>query len=427
MNQLKIFMEKQKKHGRFSSVDRPIYFVGVRGSVDDIALCIREEYEEVAAVPMNTTTGIMEEISAQMVREGLASLDITSALLHLRTTRVNPEGLRSYLGQITTDTFPLDLGERGLSASVRDNLEALSVSAELLRQCSSATIPMKISNLSLKKGKWFPHAAVKADRAIPDLMQGLTRAQSFACICMLESGGIDVGPSYFERAFALSAGNSLYVARVLLKDPADSGPDWLIERIVGNIGIPGISVIVSAEILRVADAPDDPRAIQHQPYNDRREDSFSGVTMHLSMTDWRVPVPTGAVGHIDQDLFLTEAYVSVHDGGKWYADIDVLAARSETIEAYAEVCRCKTKQVKPLRNFVCIDTFDELLELPEVDAIFRAKGNWTARLAAVCIWRQKKLPATLKVIEDHANERCWKCFEEQWKHGSWSQISLVVD
>ena len=401
-----------------SYMEPPLSFVAVRGSVSDVALCVREAHEAPNA-----------DIPSKLLIEGIASLSTQTALSSFEAQYLNTDSLKTFIESITTNTQPLELGRAPLCSSIVESLQVLSVSAEILLHCPSATVPMRISNTTLRKAKWFP-SEMPISSPVHVLMAYFSRAEAFACICMLELGGTTVDPFYFESVFALSASNSIYVASVLLEDPATATCPWAITRIVGNIGAPGISMIVSPDILKVADAPDDPRAIQHQAYNNRRENSFAGITMHLSMTDWRVPIPTGPFGLIDQDLFLTEAVVSVHDGGKWYADIDVIAAAVEGTPVLKQSCGCKPeeKRLEPNRNLVCIDTIDELLELPEDDAVFRAKGNWAARLAAVCIWSQKRLPAQLCVLENIDGPLCWKCIEERIpRNSSVARITLVVD
>ena len=437
MNQLEEYMRQRDYLQYIDSITHEIGFVDVRGYTSEISVCVREEYEDLNHIDLKTTTKNVETIDHLMKSQATCAMDFPAALTTLQAQKLDKDSLTAFFASITADPASdntkidtLELGMRPLCSSILDSLEALSVSAEILSQCPSATMPMRISNTSLQKGNWFPKQLTISD-STQDLLSSVSRAHSFACLCMLESGGIDVDPSYFERAFALSAGNSIYVAKVLLDDPTVDAPESSIVRIVGNIGVPGISVIVSPDALRVADAPDDPRAIQHQPYDQRREDSFSNVTLHLSMTDWRVPIPTGTVGVIDQDLFLTEAVVSAHDGGKWYADIDVLAAKGKDMAMPMKDCDCNEIGTSPTRELVCIDTFDELLELPDIDAVLRAKGNWAARLAALCIWRQKKLPAYLSIVEDINDQHCWKCIERQMEdhhpHDTIAQVSLIID
>lgn len=398
----------------------------IEGSLDNIAICISEDYEDTSSVGWVPSTLTAQKYQIQFVSEAQTGLNSTKSTIDRGPHHLNKRNLGAYLRSVTQNTNPLAFGSPPLTVSVVDILEVLSVSAHILSQCSRVTLPMKLANVRLNRGKWLPRQA-HTSVPVKHLMSKMSRSDTFACICMLESGGLEIDPSHFDKAFALSAGNSIYVAKAIMNDPTDKTEDWSIVRIVGNIGLPGISIIVSPEILKLAEAPDDPRAVEHQPYDNRRVNSFPGVTMHLSMTEWRVPIPSGAMGLIDQDVFLTEAVVSVHDGGKWYADIDVLGACKATVPIIEDHdCTHEAPQTTPSKTLSCIDTFDELLELPLGDSIFRAHGNWTARLAAVCIWRQTKKSEPLILIKnDKDHNRCWGCLEQRSMQKS--STTILVD
>ncbi|KAH0837707.1 hypothetical protein FOPE_04933 [Fonsecaea pedrosoi] len=159
----------------------------------------------------------------------------------------------------------------------------------------------------------------------------ISRRDALACVCMMEMGGDPIDTSLFDRAFAVAAGNSIFVAESLLSDPSQTQSGCAIRRIAGNLGRPGVSILVSPETVMVKEKTRDFRAVEHAPYDYRREDNFGATSLHLSLTEWRVPVvlSSSKVGNIDQDIFQVEAVVSVHDKGRWYGDIDVLAALEE--------------------------------------------------------------------------------------------------
>ena len=77
--------------------------------------------------------------------------------------------------------------------------------------------------------------------------------------------------------------------------------------------------------------------------------------------------------------------VSVHDKGRWVADLDILAAlNSPKLIPLAQQQHCESKPAghKPDFNVIAIDSWEELLEPPDGPGVVRAHGNWQARLAA---------------------------------------------
>ena len=259
----------------------------------------------------------------------------------------------------------------------------------------------------------------------------LTRQQALACICMLEIGGARIDPSYLYAGFAVSAGNSIFVAECILSDPGTKVPQHAIRRIVGILGIPGIHILISPEELQVKKQTEDFRAIEHAPYDFKREDNFRGVSLHLSPTSWKIPVPLTSqpVGNIDQDLFLAEAVVSVRDKGHWYADIDILKAVSPSKQVVKARCRCGKKTQRALEDYTSIDTFEELLDPPETPGVVRAYKNWPARLAACCIVRQK-LNANGGIILPDGDIECWSCLKQEvsdWRRDSDDEPPILID
>lgn len=299
-----------------------------------------------------------------------------------------------------------------LSTRCQTSLTALWLIAQVCKQFPSAGFPIKVAERSFDL--YDDIIRVHGMRGSSSrLLRSLTRPQALAGICMLELGGASVSTSYLERAFAVSAGNSIFVAECLLSDPSERVPDYAIRRIVGNLGKPGISILVSPGNLKVKERTNDFRAIEHAQYDMVRSDSFPGVSLHLSLTEWSMAVATldHVYGHIDRDIFLIEAAISVHDKGQWYADIDILdEVYSFSLPVLKGHCRCGNPNRSPPRAYTSIDTFDELLDPPESVGIVRAHKNWPARLAAACIVRQRlnKDGAFFLSCKDI---ECWTCLE----------------
>lgn len=394
-----------------------------RPTASEALLCLGELKDTLSFYFRPIHGPIVEPLRRRIQDESRATLNLSDAIEAMSEQKFNSSAIKQYLDGISTDEYgnrisaPMGLGQRCIPPTVQDGLEALSISSELLRQYPSATVPLRITNRSLCGVNWLPKFRSRASRTVESLLSKMTRPMALACLTTLESGGFNISTSHFERAFAISSGSSMYVSRVVLSDPADLVKPWAIKKITGNIGTPAVSIILSPELegLKVAHASDDYRVLQHQPYDYRRENSFPSMTLTLSLTKWRIPVPTGPVGLIDQDIFLTEAVVSAHEGGKWYGDIDLLTGQeTEKIVLDTSIsCRCGKPSNRCQTSLTSIDTFEDYLELPETPSVFRARENWAARLAAVCIWKQGKLCRERPVMLVKEAIRCWSCFEQQ--------------
>lgn len=70
----------------------------------------------------------------------------------------------------------------------------------------------------------------------------LSRAQSFACVAMFESGQYNINPIYLENVMVMSSKDSLYIGAELLRDPFESSFRF-IQRVAGNIERPGLAFL----------------------------------------------------------------------------------------------------------------------------------------------------------------------------------------
>ena len=122
---------------------------------------------------------------------------------------------------------------------------------------------------------------------------------------------------------------------------------------------------------------------------------------------------------VDRPAQLVETLVSVCDGQRWVADLDVLTALEGTMVARFA---CKSSHGTPNPSRTCEGTFDEALRnvnsLVSVDnwdefleqsddgtKIVRAHDNWLARLAFVVAGvQQRRRPIILPP------DICWSCF-----------------
>jgi hypothetical protein len=162
--------------------------------------------------------------------------------------------------------------------------------------------------------------------------------------------------------------------------------------------------------------------INHYPFDGKQETHFKQTSVHLSFTEYVIPLIAEDNPHhiIDKSAVLVETLISVYDKGTWVAEIDLLkASRSTLYRVQHASCTSTHKSVRtedfnqakaefPQLAAVSVENWDELIEAPSTGVIaVRAHKNWLARLAAmaVCI-KQDFVPIIL------GYEICWTCCAE---------------
>ncbi|TGO39071.1 hypothetical protein BHYA_0061g00280 [Botrytis hyacinthi] len=159
----------------------------------------------------------------------------------------------------------------------------------------------------------------------------------------------------FKEVFAISSGNSIFVASPLLCDPYEQPTEVEIQRVPGNIGYPGLSLLIP---------PPDPKILKPGVEN-------CGCEMPLQSLD------RNKDGHI----------------------ID----RPKDI-----VCGTEYSRMFEEDDLVAADNWDEILTLNGGSlSVVRATGNWLTRLAATVINVQAQR-STILVPKDV----CWTCLKE---------------
>ncbi|CZR63730.1 uncharacterized protein PAC_13627 [Phialocephala subalpina] len=257
----------------------------------------------------------------------------------------------------------------------------------------------------------------------------LSRAQAFACIAMFDSGSCNLDPAGLQEAFALSSGNSIYVAAPLLCDPSEVPTPKEIRRVTGSIGRSGITVLIPPGEPKCRVRDDESWIhVNHLPFDGKLENCFQQATLHLTFTAYELPLSDGSHGQhiIDRPASLVETVVSVHDRGEWVADLDVLSAlnkrRSDGKGLSNLRCGCsehhsaKRKAIPDFQEIfgakgsplISIDNWDEFLDLPSGSVlIIRAYQNWLARLAFT-VMSVDHGRRTVVLSDDI----CWLCCKE---------------
>lgn len=301
---------------------------------------------------------------------------------------------------------------------MESSLNALLVASALYRYLPGATVSIGAVRRSLAAFRWANHQTLHVRTSDISSLRfrehawrsdadnetfHFSKQAQFACIAMFESGGLDIDPAGLSAVMALSSGNSIFVVDSLLQDPSEQGTS--ITRLLGNLDRPGIVMLVppQAPLIRKAELGTW-RLVNHYAFDGKVEDSFRETSLHLSFTEYEIPlsVPVGAV---DADATMLETLVSAYDRERWIADIDVLGCltrshlfaclsardseRTSSTSILEAVKRIK-EGASNRKQLISIDCWEELLELPDTlgDSVsmmqlqYRLGGSATAVVRA---------------------------------------------
>ncbi|KAL5083482.1 hypothetical protein Trisim1_001412 [Trichoderma cf. simile WF8] len=309
---------------------------------------------------------------------------------------------------------------------------ACASALEMYGRLPDATVdPTIISKISLADASWiFPNVKKPPSPLQPTLPGSplrpaklsrplvritLSRPEAFACITMFECGQL-LDVAHFQDVFAITSNDAIFVATPLLADPHDVPIETEIKRVLGNIGKPGVSLLVPPPAPRIREINTDAwNLLNHDSFSGEVENSFQKTSMHLSFTQYQQGLLDQAKNehHIDANTVLHEALVQVFDSSAWVGDLDVLSTLNSPLISRVH-CNCSGESHLSLSTLqqsfrmIIVDSWEELL-IPPLDpaiSVVRTAGNWIGRLAAVGISiRMGRLTVVLP------NNRCWRCTE----------------
>ncbi len=308
------------------------------------------------------------------------------------------------------------------SAKYISSLMACASAAEVYKLLPGATISTTVVSQSIDKALWVPE---EAEVGILPCRHRLSKAQIFACIAMLDTGTFNFDPKGLNNVFAISSGNSIYIAGPLLCDPYEIGDRFEVRHIAGNIGRPGLCLLVpppSPKIRKLS--PGTWNQLNYAPFDGKQENSFSQTSIHLSFTAYELPLQTETTDQhiVDRPARFVETLVSVYEGGNWVADLDIMSAlQSNLVSRFVcqevmmgKSCDCHQSFIDVFgvaHAMVSIDNWEEFLEQSESsDKVVRAHGNWLARLAFTVTTVQQGRPLILL-----PNDVCWACLNRRMK------------
>lgn len=92
---------------------------------------------------------------------------------------------------------------------------------------------------------------------------------------MLDTGTSNFDPNGLKNVFAISSGNSIYVGGPLLCDPYEIGEQFEVRHIAGNIGRPGLSLLVPPPNPKIRKlAPGTWNQLNYCAFDGKQENSF---------------------------------------------------------------------------------------------------------------------------------------------------------
>ena len=300
------------------------------------------------------------------------------------------------------------------------SLTALAAAQEVFDKLPNAEVDLAVVSRSLSQAKWAQSLWL-----LPDFV--MTRASAVACICMFESGELNLEPEDLEDVIAVSSSNNIYASEVLFCDPYESPPAHAFRHVVGNVGKPGVVLLLSPRnsIIRKS-GYDSWNMVNHAPFDGRFEDNFASTSLHLCLTGYEQPVNINDHGDRDSVVHFVEAAVSAHDRGLWHADLDLLRlSRRNWSRSSAADCPHDEEQaadVSLVADFASIDNWYEVLDPPLNPAIVRSQGNWIARLALSGIPSPENQKLT--IITDRPCCACIDYHRKNLADGKTNQIFL---
>lgn len=110
--------------------------------------------------------------------------------------------------------------------------------------------------------------------------------------------------------------------------PKSRIPPDAIEHVLGNIGKPGVALLVRPETPEIRDHRlEEWHLSNHSKFDGQRlSGGFDGTSLHFSLTGFESPIKINVSRLHGNDAYFLESRVSLMDRAKWIADLDILKA-----------------------------------------------------------------------------------------------------
>ena len=284
---------------------------------------------------------------------------------------------------------------------------------QLYHQLPGASIDLQVTKRPIHEYSWSPAlrdtvpSASKLHRSRLSAHPPLDQALS--CIATFETGSLNLDTEKMQGVIALSYRDSLYVASYLVEDPTEAHVAFPVRRVTGNVGKPGFSLVTTPPANPAVKQVelDEWHLVEHKPCDGRPVDHFASTSLHLCLTGYELPLDVGPRGSRDAEVAYIEAAISVHEKGKWVADLDVVTFRKACEKAEESNCQHGDEQGASFpthEGLVTIENWTELLDPPTGNCVFLANKNPLARFAAAAFCVQQGHGCRVVGKAD-----CWPC------------------
>lgn len=351
------------------------------GTVEVAALLVRREDGDRTSDDLTVQCAPLSLPEVQSVVL-TSALDADKVLIHLIQLLSNSESDR--------DESDRDESQLGLSTFLRA-FKIFGSASQIYKLLPGAQVALRILERDLSRMSWARILSSPEKKTVSSVFSSFkfNRAQALACVATFETGFLNIDETELKNVFAVSVGNSIYAPIALFNDPYDVCEDFELMRIVGNVGKPGLTMMIP---------PSDPQMLQpeydrwqvinYAPFDATCQDYFSKTSLHLSFTGYEQPVPSAVKqGAQDAEAQYLETLVSVYDGKRWVADLDILSALdSFWVKRLRIPDTCDHRERATMApRWISVDCWDELIDLIQEVNIVRAHGNFFARLSAVTL------------------------------------------
>ena len=232
--------------------------------------------------------------------------------------------------------FLRTLPEPAADSSYIKFLRLISSIIRLYKSSQGSSLDVRFLQICLAETEWAQSVLSTSARST-DTTQidhlavlrpfSLSLSQSFSCLCLLETGRVDLAPSQLHNVVAMSSSDSIWVAGALLQDPAEDSSSPTVKRITGNINHPGVTFLVPPQDPMVREnLIEDFRDRVYADFDGELGDNFQTTSVHLSFTTAQANLQHDFTGARTVEAHILEACLSVHDSGNWVADLNVLGA-----------------------------------------------------------------------------------------------------
>lgn len=357
--------------------DRTRDFYCVVGRVSEAALLVRPE-----------TTNLNEN-PTEVAHMSLAEVQKVAT-----TGALDANKLLDHVYRLLSKREP-EKKENG--ANMSDFVRAFKIlgsASQICKLLPGAQVALRILEHDLSKLGWAWNLTSPEELTFSEVFCSFkfNRSQALACLASFETGHMNIDEMELHKVFAVSVGNSIYAPASLFNDPYEICEDFEIMRIVGNVGKPGLTMMIPPSHPQVL-SPEYDRwhVVNHEPFDNTCHGCFENTSLNLSFTGYEHSVEsTVEHGAVDVEAQYLETLVSVYDGKRWIADLDILSALGNARVKRLRLpdpCNHDGGALKRLR-WISIDCWDELINMTDEINIVRAHENSLARLAAVTVATQ---------------------------------------